>query len=180
MIILNKEQALQKKEEIISAIKAGMIFIYPTDTIYGIGCDATNEKAVQKIREIKHRDEKPVLVIAPNKEWITEHLIVPDMEKLDLLPGPYSLLLRVKEKGFVAPSVSFDDTLGVRIPKNWFTDFISEIGIPFVTTSVNLAGEKNMEKVEDLKQEIVDGVDYCIYEGPIFGKQSTRINLIQR
>jgi L-threonylcarbamoyladenylate synthase len=177
MIILNKEETLQRKDEIISAIKAGMIFIYPTDTIYGIGCDATNEDAVQKIREIKQRDQKPVLVIAPSKNWINANLFVPEMDKLDLLPGPYSLILKVKQKGFVAPSVSFDETLGVRIPNNWFTEIVSEAGIPFVTTSVNITGQKNMESLEDLSEDFLNQVDYVIYEGPNHGKQSTRIDL---
>ncbi len=177
MIILNKEEALQRKDEIISAIKAGMIFIYPTDTIYGMGCDATNETAVQKIREIKNRESKPFLVIAPSKEWITSKMIVPEMDKLDLLPGPYSLIFRVKEKGFVAPGVSFDDTLGVRIPNNWFAEIVSESAVPFVTTSVNITGQKNMETLEDVPKEFLEKVDYVIYEGLIHGKQSTRIDL---
>lgn len=176
MIILNKQETLDRKEEIISAIKAGVIFIYPTDTIYGMGCDATNEVAVQKIREIKRRDQNPMSVVAPNKDWILENCLVLDKSKLDLLPGPYTLIYTMN-KNIVAPNVSFIRTLGVRIPKNWFSNLISEAGIPFVTTSVNISGEKNMEKVEDLKKEILDQVDYCIYDGPIYGKQSTRLDL---
>lgn len=177
MQLLTKQQTLDRKEEIIFAIKAGKIFIYPTDTIYGLGCDATNEKAVQKIREIKQRDQKPILVIAPNKDWILEKMFVPEIDKLDLLPGPYSLILKVKQKGFVAPSVSFDDTLGVRIPNNWFTDLVSEAGVPFVTTSVNISGQKNMESLEDVSEDFLNQLDYIIYDGPIHGKQSTRIDL---
>ncbi|MFZ2522114.1 MAG: L-threonylcarbamoyladenylate synthase [Minisyncoccia bacterium] len=176
MIILNKSQTGEKKEEIISAIKAGKIFIYPTDTIYGMGCDATNEDTVKKLRVIKNRFEKPFSVIAPSKEWILENCMVNESD-LKILPGPFTLILKIKNKDIVVPDVSFLDTLGVRIPDSWFTEIISEAGVPFITTSVNLSGEKHMEKLEDVPREILEKVDYVIYDGPITGKQSTRVNL---
>ncbi len=179
MLTLSKSQTIEKKEEIISAIKAGKIFIYPTDTIYGLGCDATNESAVRKIREIKKRDQNPMSVAAPNKQWMLENCEISDSTKLELLPGPYTLILKMKKTDVVATNVSFLNILGVRIPDNWFSDIISESGIPFITTSVNLSGEKNMESLEDVPKEILDKVDYCIYDGPIYGKQSTRIDLTQ-
>ena len=177
--ILDKKQIIKRKEEIISAIKAGKIFIYPTDTIYGMGCDATNEMAVRKIREIKNRNFKPFSVIAPSKEWILANYDILDESKLDLIPGPYTLILKMKDKNVVAHNVSYLETLGVRIPDNWFAEVISDSGLPFVTTSVNLSGQKNMEKIEDVPKEILDSVDYVIYDGPIFGKQSIRIDLTE-
>lgn len=179
MQILNKEQTLEKKDEIIFAIKAGKIFIYPTDTIYGMGCDATNEGAVQKVRDIKKRDQNPMSIIVPSKGWILEKCEISDASKLDLLLGPYTLILKMRNKNIVALNVSFLNTLGVRIPNNWFTEIISEAGLPFVTTSVNLSGEKHMEKLEDLPEEMKSKVDYVIYDGPIYGKQSTRIDLTE-
>lgn len=177
MIILNKEQTLNRKEEIISAIKAGMIFIYPTDTIYGMGCDATNENAVQKLRDIKNREAKPFSVIAPNKDWIKANYNVRDESTLDKLPGPFTLIFNRGAGGEVAKNVFFDALPGVRIPNNWFTDLVSASGIPFVTTSVNITGQKNMEALEDVPQEFLEKIDYVIYDGPIHGKQSTRIDL---
>jgi L-threonylcarbamoyladenylate synthase len=177
MIILNKEETLERKEEIISAIKAGKIFIYPTDTIYGLGCDATNEEAVKKLREIKNRENKPFSVIAPGKKWIIESYKVNQLSRLDILPGPYTVILNYRNKNVLSDSVFLDALPGVRIPKNWFTDIISEAGVPFVTTSVNISGEKHMEKLDDISNKISEKVDYCIYEGPIFGKQSMRIDL---
>ena len=177
MMILNKDEVLEKKEEIVSAIKMGNIFIYPTDTIYGIGCDATNKNAVAKIRQIKRRDNNPMSVAVPSKNWIKENCEVIDSSKLDLLPGPYTLILKIKNPNAIASNVSFKDTLGVRIPNNWFAEIITQAGVPFVTTSVNFSGEKNMEKIEDVPKELLDQVDYVIYDGPIVGKQSTRIDL---
>ena len=177
MVILNKQETLDRKEEIITAIKLGRIFIYPTDTIYGMGCDATNENAVQKLREIKNREAKPFSVIAPNKDWIMKNYILPNEGSLDILPGPYTLIFKKSEFGEVAPNVFFVALPGVRIPDNWFTGLISEAGQPFVTTSVNITGQKNMETLEDAPKELLDQVDYVIYDGPIHGKQSTRIDL---
>ena len=72
------------------------IFIYPTDTIYGLGCDATNEKLVKELREIKNRDDKPLSVIAPSVKWIFDNFDV-GLELLEkYLPGPYTLLLKKK------------------------------------------------------------------------------------
>jgi len=174
--ILNKQETLERKDEIISAIKSGKIFIYPTDTIYGMGCDATSETAVQKIMEIKKRQDKVFSVIAPSKDWILTNYIVLDESKLDILPGPYTVILKQKNK-MVSKECVFEGTTGVRIPANWFTDLISETGLPFVTTSANISGQKNMEKLEDLPKEILEQVDYVIYDGPIVGKQSTRVDL---
>ncbi|MFZ2523003.1 MAG: L-threonylcarbamoyladenylate synthase [Minisyncoccia bacterium] len=177
MQLLNKQQTLDIKEEIISAIKAGKIFIYPTDTIYGMGCDATNPDAVKKLREIKNREAKPFSVIAPSKEWIIDHYSFKKEDALDILPGPYTLIFNKSNKEVVAPNVFFDALPGVRIPNNWFAEIVSEAGIPFVTTSVNITGQKNMESLEDVPEEILHKVDYVIYEGPIYGKQSTRVDL---
>ncbi len=177
MQLLNKQQSLDRKEEIISAIKSGMIFIYPTDTIYGMGCDATNSDAVKKLREIKNRESKPFSVIAPNKEWIIKNYALPKSDCLDILPGPFTLIFNKGELSEVAPNVFFGALPGVRMPNNWFTEIIKEVGIPFVTTSVNITGQKNMETLEDVPKDFLENVDYVIYEGPNHGKQSTRIDL---
>ena len=175
--MLNKSETIERKEEIVKAIKAGSIFIYPTDTIYGMGCNSTNKEAVQKIREIKKRERNPMSVIAPNKEWIKQNLSSSDDSKLDLLPGPFTLILNMKNVEIVAQNVSYMKTLGARIPKNWFSEIIAEALLPFITTSVNFSSEKNMERIEDVPKELLEQVDYVIYEGAIVGKQSTRIDL---
>ncbi|MCR4261045.1 MAG: L-threonylcarbamoyladenylate synthase [Candidatus Colwellbacteria bacterium] len=178
MKILDRQYVETNKKEILSAIKEGKIFIYPTDTIYGLGTNALLEDSVVKIREIKKRDSKPFSVIAPSKEWILENckLEIENLEKY--LPGPYTLIVETRE-GVVAPSVNPNgNTLGVRIPKHWFTDVVGEAGVPFVTTSVNIAGDKSMEKLEDVLKEILDQVDYVVYEGEKRGEPSEKINLL--
>ncbi len=141
-----KDNFESHREEVVRQILAGKTFIYPTDTIYGLGCGATNEKAVRRLREIKLRETKPFSVIAPSFEWIREVCEVGDGKELGLLPGPYTLIYRIKKENIVAPSVNPDGkTLGVRIPDHWFSKWIGLAGVPFVTTSVNLSGERHME-----------------------------------
>lgn len=162
-------------------MKKGGIFIYPTDTIYGIGCDATLGDAVMRIREIKKRDEKPFSVVVPSIEWVRKNCFVDSLvEKwLKKLPGAYTLVLELKNKDAIHSSVNGGrDILGVRIPDNWFAEIVKEFGKPFVTTSVNLSGEKNMEKLEDLDNSIKSKVDYIIYEGPLEGRASSVVKLI--
>lgn len=153
------------------SILDGAVFIYPTDTIYGIGCDARNDSAVKRIREIKLREEKPFSVIAPSKEWIKENCVVGS--ELDYLPGPYTLILKLKNKDCVSKFVSSLDTLGVRIPDHWISGFVSELGIPIVTTSVNKSGEKFMTCLEDLDKDL--DVDFVIDDGKLDGKPSKLI-----
>jgi len=83
------------RDEMIQRIFNNEIFIYPTDTIYGIGCNALDELAVQKIRLIKGRDDKPFSVIAPSFDWIYENCDV-DVDLKKYLPWPYTIILKKK------------------------------------------------------------------------------------
>jgi L-threonylcarbamoyladenylate synthase len=154
-------------------ILAGKIFIYPTDTIYGIGCNALDKDSVKKIREIKKRDKKPFSVIAPSFKWIENNCIV-DLELEKYLPGPYTLILKKKGKNFLS-HVSETETIGIRIPDNEFTREIQKSGIPFVTTSVNLSGEKPANKIEEISKDILEKADFIFNSGELSGKPSALI-----
>lgn len=159
---------------IISEIKKGRLFIYPTDTIYGLGCDAINLESVKKIKEIKQRDkEKPLSVIAPSIEWIKEHLII-DCDLSKYLPGPYTIILKKKNPDFLS-HVSPGDSLGIRIPDNYFTKIIQLANTPFITTSVNLSGEPFLTEIKELKPVIKEKVDHIIDTGILNGTPSTLI-----
>lgn len=178
MEIINKEFVLKNEDLIIKSIKLGAIFIYPTDTIYGLGCNATSDNAVSSIRKAKIRYTKPFSVIAPSKEWIIKNCTIPKKSVLDKLPGPYTLILTLKKTDsiskFTNPGIN---TIGVRIPNNWFFSIIAKSNIPFITTSVNVSGEKHMERIEDLKPDIAEIVDYVIYDNAIVGNPSIKIDL---
>ncbi|MFH1802431.1 MAG: L-threonylcarbamoyladenylate synthase [archaeon] len=180
-MMITKEEFLEKEEFYAGEINAGKVFVYPTDTIYGIGCNATNAKAVVKIREIKQKDEKPFSVIVPSKDWILENCVVSDFgrEYLDKLPGKFTLILKLKKNVNIAKKelVGEVDTIGVRMPDNWFAEFLSRHGLVFVTTSVNISGEKPIAQVSELNEEIAGGVDYFIDDGLLDSRPSTLIDL---
>jgi L-threonylcarbamoyladenylate synthase len=179
-MIISKEEFLGDKEKFVSEISGGAVFIYGTDTIYGIGCDALNSNSVLRIRELKKREEKPFSVIAPSKDWIEENCILDAnaLKWLEKLPGPYTFILKLRNADCVCSEVNGgSDGLGVRIPDNWFSSIVSESGVPFVTTSVNLSGEASMTGVEDCEGSILDGVDYVVDEGVLSGEASKVIDL---
>ena len=149
-----------EQEELKKAILEGKIFIYPTDTIYGLGCNALDKKAVEKIREIKKRDMKPFSIIAPSIGWINNHLIV-DLDLEKYFPGAYTIILMKKNPEFFS-WVSDTDRLGVRIPNSKFCDKLRETKIPFITTSVNFSGEKPANKIEDIDKEMLNKADFVI------------------
>jgi len=159
--------------DFVEDIKNGAIFVYPTDTIYGIGCDATNEASVELIREIKYRDkDKPISIIAPSVEWIKENCIVDDETIEKYLPGPYTLILKKKNPEFLK-HISPNDSLGIRIPDAEFTKLVEKAGVPFITTSVNLQGEPFAIQISDIKKEILDRVEIIIGVGKLDGRPST-------
>ena len=161
-------------QEIISEIKKGKIFIYPTDTIYGLGCDATNIDSVNKIKKIKQRDkDKPLSIIAPSIDWIKENLII-DTDLSKYLPGPYTIILKKKNPDFLY-HVSNTDSLGIRIPNNEFTKIIQKSNLPFITTSVNLSEQPFLTDIKFLDKQIKNKIDHIIDIGPLTGKPSTLI-----
>lgn len=177
MAVINSPLTHEQKSVLITQIKSGAIVIYPTDTIYGIGCDATNTESVRRIRLLKQRESKPFSVIAPSVNWIKEHVVESTVvdEALSRLPGPYTLLCKVPSSP-VCDEVSFDDTLGIRIPDHWISELVAFAGVPFVTTSVNVSGEPFARSLEDIDQTILDGVDVVIDSGALSGSPSTLLD----
>lgn len=161
--------------DFVEDIKHGAIFIYPTDTIYGLGCDATNWDSVERIKDLKYRDkDKPMSVIAPSVDWIKEHCEVNDEIIEKYLPGPYTLILKKKDPLFMR-QISANDSLGVRIPDCEFTKLVEDAGVPFVTTSVNFVGEPYATKMSDIPLKILDAVEIVIGVGKLDGRPSTLI-----
>ena len=182
MKVLTKAELQMRFAEITERISHGAVFIYPTDTIYGIGCNALDKKAVAKIRTIKERPTNHFSIIAPSKDWITENCIANKEAKewLSKLPGSYTLILKLKNKSTIAKNVNQGtENIGVRIPDHWFSNVVQELGFPIVTTSANRSGRPFMTSLEDLDPKIKEGVDFIIYEGEKKGQPSKIVNLVE-
>ena len=180
MRIINKEEFELEQEQFIEQIMKGAVYIHPTDTIYGLGANSTNKKAVQKIRDIKKRDSMPFSIIAPSKEWIKKNCELNESAEqwINKLPGPYTLILKLKNKDAIADNVAPGlDTVGIRIPDHWFSMVAKVIDIPLVTTSANVVGDEFMTSMVTLNRDIKNKVNFIIYEGEKKGRPSTLINL---
>ena len=160
-------------EESRKVIENKGVIIYPTDTVYGIGGDATEMGVVQKIREIKGLEKtKPLSVIMSDLKMIKEYCEVESNEEFTLkkyLPGPYTFILKLHRP----IPVTSDLTIGVRIPEHNFSHQLSEaVGKPIISTSANITGEEPPKSFEELDKSILEQADIAIdggftrYSGP--------------
>lgn len=180
MEIINQAEMRLRINEIVQRIKDGAVFIHPTDTIYGLGCNALNRKAVEKIRKMKLRPDQPFSVWAPSTDWIKKNCTLEKEAKewLQKLPGPYTLILKLKNKGAIAPNVNCGlPGLGVRYPDHWFKEIVEKLGVPIVTTSANKSGQEFMTCLEDLDEDLKPEVDFLIFDGVKNGRPSRIIDL---
>ena len=181
-IKLTKENEAEAIQETVNAVREKKIILYPTDTVYGIGGDATSDDVVAKIYEIKKRGEaKPLSIALADFASISKYCEVsPSQEEIlkQCLPGPYTFILRLKKE--IAASQT--EKIGVRIPDNNFIrSVISAFGRPIITTSANLSGYREAFSFEDVEKIVLEKCDLAIDSGPTKYKQaSTVFDLIQR
>jgi len=180
MLVITKTELEKDPEFYIDKIMNGCMFIYPTGTLYNIGCDATNEKAVSELRKIKQRPSLHFPVIVPNMDWITDNCQIEKENKewLKRLPGPYTFLVRLKNKNAVTQSVC-EDKLPIRYPNHWIKDFIENLGVPIVATSVNASNNVFMTDPEDIDMNIKKQVSFLIDEGIVKNSPLKLIDLTE-
>ncbi|MBD1363881.1 threonylcarbamoyl-AMP synthase [Mucilaginibacter sp. ZT4R22] len=157
------------KDEVNKALKVlqdGGIILYPTDTIWGIGCDATNTEAVQKIFALKQREESKsmiILVDTDNKlqSYITE---VPEIayQLIEFAENPLTLVMPGARN--LSPAlIAGDGSVGIRVSNHPFCQqLIQRLRKPIVSTSANISGEPSPEYFGKISQDIIDGVDYVV------------------
>ena len=151
MDIIGKDELFSNINEYKQHIENGAIFICPTDTIYGLCCDARNRDAIEHLRALKRR-YKPLAIIAPSKEWIHTHCNLSKHEdKLDLLPGPYTLVYPYDQS--LPATLAPGSAIGVRIPNHWIASFVETLGFPIVASSVNPAGMDPITTAADLERD---------------------------
>jgi len=181
MRILDKSEFFVYKNIHLAKVKRGAVFIYPTDTIYGLGCDATNGESIKKIRELKDRTKQPFSIIAPSIKWIYDNCEVEEHAKdwLEKLPGPYTLIFKLKNTSSLHSNVNKDGekTIGVRIPNHWISEFVSDLGRPIITTSPNRKDQEPMTHPDDLEIDFRTDINFTIYDGTIRNTPSTVVKL---
>lgn len=169
-------------KKIIEILKKGGILLYPTDTVWGIGCDATNSEAVAKIYALKKSDNKKSMLVlvdsvdraacyatkAPSIAW----------ELIEVTNKPLTLILP-GAKGVAENLIPEEKTIGIRVPEHEFCKQLTRaLGRPLVSTSANISGEKSPTTFDEISEEIKKGVDFIVnreYEGSPTGSPSSII-----
>lgn len=154
-------------EKIIEILKSGGTILYPTDTIWGIGCDATNIEAIEKIYEIKKREKSKSLIILVESEKRLQDLVdVPEMawEIIDLSEKPVTIVYE-NPRNLPKEILADDGSIGIRLVKDDFCKkLISKLNKPLVSTSANFSGDKSPMKFSDITPEMIDLVDFAVEE----------------
>jgi L-threonylcarbamoyladenylate synthase len=150
----------------LEVLKNGGIILYPTDTIWGIGCDATNEKAVEKIYKIKKRkDSKSMLVLMENPALLERYVDdVPEIawDLVEVATTPLTVIYQ-KAKNLAKNLVAEDGSIGIRFTKEVFTtQLLQRFRKPIVSTSANISGEKPPAFFDEISEEIKRQVDYVV------------------
>lgn len=152
-------------EKIIEILKSGGTILYPTDTIWGIGCDATNIDAINKIFEIKKREKtKSMIILVESEKRLQDLVDVPEMawEIIDLSEKPVTIVYD-NPKGLPKEILAGDGSIGIRLVKDDFCKkLISKLNKPLVSTSANFSGDKSPMKFSDIHPEIISLVDYAV------------------
>ncbi|WP_316803902.1 L-threonylcarbamoyladenylate synthase [Pedobacter nototheniae] len=157
------------KEEInkaLEVLKAGGIILYPTDTIWGLGCDATHEEAVEKLLKIKNRPaEKSLIVLLDTDNKLQSYVSeVPDVaySLIEYAENPLTIIFS-GAKNLAKNVVNSDGSVGIRVVKHDFcTQLIQRFRKPIVSTSANLSGEASPKNFDDINEAIKEAVDYVV------------------
>jgi L-threonylcarbamoyladenylate synthase len=150
----------------LEVLRAGGVILYPTDTVWGLGCDATNEKAVKRIFEIKKRaDAKAMLVLIDNPGKLQSYVDeVPDIawDLIEMAEKPLTIIY--PEARNLAPNlIAEDKSIGIRITNEDFSKRLcSQFRKPIVSTSANVSGEPTPSNFSQISDEIKSAVDYVV------------------
>ena len=162
-------------------LRGGGIVVYPTDTVYGMGCDLNDRKAVRRLIEIKDRPKKkPFSVICPDFQDIARYAIVSNFAYKTMrrfLPGPYTFIVQAS-KEIPKLMVSKQKTVGIRIPENPIVlELVQEFGGPLCTTSVALEEDETIQDPEVLHSRLKDRIDLVLDGGIALSDHSTVVDL---
>lgn len=150
----------------VEILKKGGVILYPTDTIWGLGCDATNAKAIKKIYELKQRSaSKSMIVLVEDEIRLRNHVgYVPETmyDLLESVNKPLSVIYP-DAKNIAEEVIADNGSIAIRVTSHPFCQaMIKLLGGPIVSTSANISGAPNPTTYQDISQQIKEGVDYII------------------
>lgn len=150
----------------LKVLKEGGIILYPTDTIWGLGCDATNETAVKRIFEIKQREDSKSMLILTDNEAKIQRLVeeVPDIawDLIEMSESPLTIIYSGAKN--IAPNlIAADGSIGIRVTKERFSKKLCEsFRMPIVSTSANISGQPAPQNFSEIDDKIKASVDYIV------------------
>lgn len=151
---------------IIEILEAGGVILYPTDTIWGLGCDATNYTAVQKIFEIKQRAQnKSMIVLLPDEKSILKYVSNPHPDIIDIVKGfdEPTTVIYDNGIGFADNVLANDGSIGIRVVNEPFCKtLLKRFKKPIVSTSANISGKDSPQIFKEIDAEVLQRVDYVV------------------
>lgn len=152
-------------KHIENVLTLGKTILYPTDTVWGIGCDATNENAVQQVFELKKRpSSKSLILLVDGIEMLQEYVVLSEnvREFLSLSDRPTTVIYSNPKN--IAPScIAEDNTVAIRIVNDEFCQqLIAAFGKPIVSTSANVSGNPTAQSFQEIEADILESVDYVV------------------
>lgn len=150
----------------LAVLQKGGVILYPTDTIWGLGCDACNEEAVKRIYDIKNRvDSKSMLVLMENAALLERYVDeVPEIafDLIELTDKPLTIIYD-GAKNLAKNLIAEDGSIGIRLTTEQFSsDLIRRFKRPIVSTSANISGKPSPDSFSEISQEIMDSVDFVV------------------
>lgn len=173
---VNDTPLSREADEAVRILRSGGIILYPTDTVWGLGCDATDAAAVQRIYDLKRSvNKKSMLVLCASPDMVVRYVDrAPGIafEVMELATSPLTLILP-GAVGVAENLIPDEGTLGVRVPDHAFCQrMLRGLGRPIVSTSANLTGEATPTRLQEVAREIVEEVDFVV--SPRFEGKPTR------
>lgn len=179
--MISKERELRKAvEEAVKVLRNGGVILYPTDTVWGLGCDATNPDAVDKIYKIKHREEsKSLIMLVDGPDMLARYIkVVPEVawQIIEINDKPLTIIYPGAE-GLAANAIPEEKTAAFRIPDHQFCQaLIRRFGKPIISTSANISGSSAPSFFETVSTEIIEAADWVAdnsFEAGSTGKPSS-------
>lgn len=153
-------------EKALEVLRNGGVMLYPTDTIWGIGCDATNENAVKRIYQIKNReDSKSMIILVADERDVLQYVAAPDLAVFDFIEEqtrPTTIIFE-HAVGLPANLVAEDGSIAIRIARDEFCKhLVKRLRKPIVSTSANISGQASPKFFAEVSDEIKNSVDHIV------------------